>query len=96
MAGLLKEGLSGEYVDYAAAEQATMAASAMLQTMVDDGMISREQYVELFGLFLNDCYSAIEKDEEYNPAPIPSGSAETPKRCPVPSSSREEDVFVER
>jgi len=66
MAGLLKEGLSGEYVDYAAAEQATMAASAMLQTMVDDGMISREQYVELSAV-LNDCYSAIEKDEEYNP-----------------------------
>lgn len=66
LAGLLNEGLSGEYVDYAAAEQATMAASAMLQTMVDDGMISREQYIELSAV-LNDCYSAIEKDEEYNP-----------------------------
>lgn len=66
MAGLLTQGLSGEYVDYAAAEQATMAASAMLQTMVDDGMISRAKYIELSGV-LNDCYAVIEKDEEYNP-----------------------------
>lgn len=66
LAGLLQEGLSGEYVDYAAAEQATMAASAILQAMVDDGMMSRAQYVELSAV-LNDCYAAIEKDEEYSP-----------------------------
>ncbi|MBT5239171.1 MAG: hypothetical protein HOL61_01140, partial [Rhodospirillaceae bacterium] len=66
LAGLLTEGLSGEYVDYAAAEQATMAASAMLQTMVDDGMISRAKYIELSAV-LNDCYTVIEKDEEYDP-----------------------------
>ncbi|MEQ8508645.1 MAG: multiheme c-type cytochrome [Rhodospirillaceae bacterium] len=66
LVGLMNEGLSGEYVDYAAAEQATMAASAMLQTMVDDKMISQAQYIELSGV-LNDCYAAIEKDEEYNP-----------------------------
>lgn len=66
MVGLLQQGLSGEYVDYAAAEQATMAASAILQSMSDDGMISRAQYIELSAV-LNDCYSVIEKDEEYSP-----------------------------
>jgi hypothetical protein len=66
MGGLIEMGLSGEYVDYAGAEQATMAASALLQTMVDDGMISRAKYIELSAV-LNECYTAIEKDEEYDP-----------------------------
>lgn len=66
LAGILTEGLSGEYVDYAAAEQATMAASAMLQTMADDDMISRAKYMELSAV-LDDCYTVIEKDESYNP-----------------------------
>ncbi len=64
--GLIEMGLSGEYVDYAGAEQATMAASALLQTMVDDGMISRAKYIELSGV-LEECFTAIEKDEEYDP-----------------------------
>ncbi len=66
MAGLIEFGLDGEFVDYAGAEQATMAASALLQTMVDDGMISRAKYIELSAV-LEDCYTAIEKDEEYDP-----------------------------
>lgn len=66
LGGIMEEGLAGEYVDYAAAEQATMAASAILQAMVDDSVISRAQYIELSGV-LNDCYKAIEKDEEYDP-----------------------------
>lgn len=66
MGGVLSEGLAGEYIDYAAAEQATMAVSAILQAMVDDGMISRAQYIELSAV-LEQCYTAIEKDEQYDP-----------------------------
>lgn len=66
MGGVLEEGLAGEYVDYAAAEQATMASSAILQSMVDDDVISRAKYVELSEV-LDECYMAIEKDEQYDP-----------------------------
>ena len=66
MTGLLNQGLSGEYVDYSAAEQATMAVSAVLQSMLDDSMISSDQYVQVTSV-LDECYAAIEKDEEYNP-----------------------------
>lgn len=66
LGGLIEQGLQGEYVDFAAAEQATMAASAVLQTMVDSSVISRAKYVELSAV-LNDCYAAIEKDEAYDP-----------------------------
>ena len=66
MGSVIEEGLAGEYVDYAAAEQATMATSAMLQAMVDDNIISRAKYIELSGV-LEDCYHAIEKDEQYDP-----------------------------
>jgi hypothetical protein len=66
MGGVIEEGLAGEFVDYAAAEQATMATSAILQAMVDDNVITRTKYIELSGV-LDDCYRAIEKDEEYDP-----------------------------
>ena len=62
----MEEGLAGEFVDYAAAEQATMATSAILQAMVDDNVITRAKYIELSDV-LDDCYRAIEKDEEYDP-----------------------------
>jgi hypothetical protein len=66
LGGVIEEGMAGEYVDYAAAEQATMAASAILQAMVDEGVVSRAKYIELTSV-LDDCYTSIEKDEEYDP-----------------------------
>lgn len=66
LGGLIEQGLRGEYVDFAAAEQATMAASAVLQSMVDGSVISQAKYIEL-STVLNDCYTAIEKDEDYDP-----------------------------
>jgi len=64
--GLIKRGLDGEYADYAAAEQATMAASAILQAMLDAEVIDNDQYLTLMDV-MKTCYDAVEKDEEYNP-----------------------------
>jgi len=66
LGGLITRGLEGEYADYAAAEQATMAASAILQAMLDAEVIDEDQYLELMDV-MSTCYEAVEKDEEYNP-----------------------------
>lgn len=64
--GLIDEGMSGEYVDYAAAEQATMAMSAVLQAMADDGTLSQAQHIELTSV-LDACFETIEDDGKYDP-----------------------------
>ena len=66
IAGVLEEGLHGEYVDYAAAEQATMAMSAILQAMADDGILSRARHAELTRV-LDACFEAIKDDGKYDP-----------------------------
>ena len=65
-AGVLEGGLRGEYVDYAAAAQATMALSAILQAMADDGILTHTRHVELTRV-LDACFEAIKDDGEYNP-----------------------------
>lgn len=66
IASVLEEGLRGEYVDYAAAEQATMAMSAILQAMADDGILTRAQHVKLSGV-LDACFETIKDDGKYKP-----------------------------
>ncbi len=66
MATLIDRGLKGEYVDYAAAEQATMALSSILDAMKMAKLVSDPQYKELSGV-LDQAYTAVEKDEAYNP-----------------------------
>lgn len=63
---LIERGLKGDYADYAAAEQATMAISSILDAMKMAGVVSDPQYKDLAGV-LDQAYKAVEKDEAYNP-----------------------------
>jgi hypothetical protein len=66
LVGVIDRGMRGEYVDYAAAEQATMALSSILDAMKGADALSADQYKTLTTA-LNKCYAAVEKDEAYNP-----------------------------
>lgn len=66
LSGVITHGLRGEYVDYAAAEQATMALAAIIDAMKDAEMLSPPQYQSLIAV-LNKCYDAVEKDEAFEP-----------------------------
>ena len=59
-------GLRGEYVDYAAAEQATMALAAIIDSMKGANMLSPSAYKALLTV-LDKAYDAVEKDEAFEP-----------------------------
>ena len=61
---LIDKGLSGEYLDYSGAEQAVMAVSAILQTLLDNNSISESDYFR-FNSILDGAFEAIEDDESY-------------------------------
>jgi len=65
LAGLIEEGLNGQYRDYAGAEQATMAIGSVANWMYQKGVIksAREVNVGLAGL-----QAAVADDEHYRPA----------------------------
>ncbi len=65
--GVLREGVNREYVDYAAAEQATMALSAILTAMRRAGHIDEAKF-KAYNEVLDRAYKAVEKDEEFRPA----------------------------
>ena len=64
--GLIKTGLSGEYVDYAAAEQVAMAMDSIVAAMANGGMLSDGKLRKL-NAALDTVYKAVEKDEAYRP-----------------------------
>jgi len=64
---LVREGERGEYIDYVAAEQTTMAMGAILSAMADAGWISEAEYQEVEKL-MTDVYAAVEEDERYRPS----------------------------
>ncbi len=66
LAGVVEEGLTGEYADYAAAEQATMALSSIFEAMKLAGLVDQQQS-EALNAALELCYKAVEKDESYKP-----------------------------
>ena len=66
LVGVIAEGLSGEYVDYAAAEQATMALASILSAMRSAGVVDEGQY-NAMNEALNGLFDAVAKDEEYRP-----------------------------
>jgi Cytochrome c554 and c-prime len=68
---LTAEGLKGEYVDYAAAEQATMALNAVVDALKKAGMLSEAQQKNL-GEAINGLYDAVAKDANYKPATFKS------------------------
>ena len=67
MAGVVADGLAGEYRDYPGAEQATMALSAIVETMRNTGAIDNGQF-EALNAALAKSYAAVEKAEEYQSA----------------------------
>ena len=67
MNGLISEGLAGEYVDYAAAEQTTMAMSALISAMQQSGLVNEAQ-VKSMNAALEKLYASVAKDEDYKPA----------------------------
>ncbi|MDX2144381.1 MAG: multiheme c-type cytochrome [Rhodospirillaceae bacterium] len=66
LANLIERGTRGDYVDYAAAEQATMAITAVLDGMKAGQAISDAQYKSLMSA-LDQAYAVVEKDEAYSP-----------------------------
>ena len=66
LTGVIREGLGGEYVDYAAAEQATMALAAIIAAMRAAGVVDESQYKAMTAA-LDKCYQATAKDEAYRP-----------------------------
>jgi hypothetical protein len=63
LSGVTGMGLSGEYVDYAAAEQATMALGSIVDSL---GGLGEEKSKRLNGA-LESLYKAVENDESYQP-----------------------------
>ncbi len=66
LSAVIERGLKGDYLDYAAAEQATMALSSVLDAMKMAKLVSEPQYKELARV-LGQAYAAVEKDETYSP-----------------------------
>ncbi len=66
LVAVIEEGLAGEYADYAAAEQATMALASILDAIKRDELIDQSQYDTMI-VALEASYQAVEKDESYKP-----------------------------
>ena len=64
--GVVAQGLRGAYVDYAAAEQATMALAAIIDAMKSAAILPDARYKSLMAA-LDKCYTAVEKDEAFEP-----------------------------
>lgn len=67
LVGLVKEGMAGEYVDYAAAEQATMALSSVVSALHGSGAIDEPRHKAMLAA-LDKCYETVAKDEAYRPS----------------------------
>jgi hypothetical protein len=66
MGGIIDNGLSGEYVDYAGAEQATMALGTILNAMRQTGMIDQGRFNQANAV-LDKVFEAVKSDERYKP-----------------------------
>jgi hypothetical protein len=65
--GIIDHAARGDYQNYAAAEQATMALSSLIDAMKDAGTLSPAQ-VKTAVKALDPCYAAVAKDEAYVPS----------------------------
>lgn len=64
--GVVAGGLNGEYVDYAGAEQASMALGTIVTAMRNVGALSREQ-MDGVNSALDKVFAAVDDDEKYRP-----------------------------
>jgi len=67
LAALVQEGERGEYLDYAAAEQTTMAIGSILTVMQEADWMSKEESGRVEAVMAA-MYDAVEEDEEYQPS----------------------------
>jgi hypothetical protein len=63
---IVQEGIAGEYLDYAAAEQTTMAIAAIVTAQKEAGSLSDGQ-TEPLNAAVKQLYSIVESDEKYQP-----------------------------
>ncbi len=61
---IVQEGIAGEYLDYAAAEQATMAIAAIVTAQNDVGALNKTQIGQLDSA-VKQLYAIVESDEKY-------------------------------
>lgn len=66
LAGVVSAGKQGEYIDYAGAEQATMAIGAIITAMKAAGVVDEASFKAMRNA-LDKLYEATAKDEEYKP-----------------------------
>lgn len=64
--GVVDNGLNGEYVDYAGAEQASMALGTIVTAMRNVGALQRDQMDGINGA-LDKVFAAVDDDEKYQP-----------------------------
>jgi hypothetical protein len=64
---MVREGERGEYVDYVAAEQTTMAIGSILSAMLETGAITEAEQAEVEQV-MSELYAAVERDEQYRPS----------------------------
>lgn len=67
MTAVIKRGLESDFIDYAGAEQATMALSSVISALRNVGAVTDAQFNAL-NAALARCYEAVQKDESYRPA----------------------------
>jgi hypothetical protein len=84
LTGVVNEGLAKhEYVDYAAAEQATMALSSIIAAMKNIGIYNDAQYKQANNA-LGKLYDAVAKDEEYKSATFVAALRDFQQGLPAP------------
>lgn len=71
----------GGYLDYADAEQATMALSAILATISQSGLYDAQQ-IERLNAGLNSCYSVVEDDDAYSREAFRKAAAQVREALP--------------
>ncbi len=64
--GVLSSGLNGEYVDYAGAEQASMALGTIVTAMQNVGALQKGQ-MDGVNAALDKVFAAVDDDEKYKP-----------------------------
>ena len=83
LAGVIADGKASEYVDFAAAEQATMAVSSILAAMKAGGHIADDAFAAM-NQSLRKLLAAVEKDEAYRAPAYRLALEEFEKTMPRP------------
>ena len=83
LAGVIAGGKAQDYVDFAAAEQATMALSSILNAMKAGGHVADDAFAAMNGS-LRKLFAAVEKDEAYRAPAYRLALEEFEKAMPKP------------